>query len=1769
MATTLNLIAIPNGITDAGTLGVSIVVAPRLSGGRRLGRFDDMLDWTASLAAGPPRVRLRFGNAVVAAQADTTLLRPNLWQALFDEATPVEPFEFDDASNDVVVSYRTRDALAIVKGAYQKAIADSPGAIPTAMASARQLDVLSLPQGDHLTEMLSQHRLQLWRRRDERASHGGGPQPVQETVKDFTLFYRMPQPDPRAPDPLPRTDEALSELLDFHGAVTALSSHPTLMRALGLVIDVTVAAADVAASGAHGLPLATVSVEEFEPSQRFRDTTFLTPGVLYRHHPASAGLRPVFSTAEPTANGEIVEGFLGLDERQFHLLDLDVDGALAKLTGLATALPRMFQSPTADGALPALRGAGISLAVHDRGREVVNALRRAAQLNAAITAGPGGAAVPLTARDLVRGYRVDVWSSAINQWRSLHRREATYTFGASGSVQLAAEEEGFSQFATASPVPDPTRAAQPGPPIETDKYVHEALARWTGWSLSAPRPGKPIHRSDEHNPLKDDDTTDALVTAFHMRQAFVPSPGSLPALRFGHRYRMRVRVVDIGGNSPAATESEAVPVAAPGHPVVLPPAPESQPYFRYEPVPHPLLVLRSLPAATRSALDRLIIRSFNSDPSLDAVATTDIDERHVAPPRASVDLAERHGMLDDAAGKLKGDAATFASIVARNDAAFATAPVGAPPRDVPIDPAARLTVDYLPDPLARAAAFRFLPGVARGRVAFAGIGGLAERKNDPDREAGPVVQVRFGDLWPDREALRFTIRDGNGEPSWDANTRVLTAFVPKGTTTEVRLSSALGDADLELMGVWAWQREYLEQLAQAIVSSAGGGLAASLEEHARLSAVLLRLALEGGQWALTPSIPVQLIHAVQQPIGRPRFACGDRASVLAPVRGAPRRIGRRADPAAPLVAMRAYGSPDATLVGGLHVHLASTGRVDLIASWSDIADDAASAEGFVRTAARGTLEPIKLDRTTGAIKAEGAARRHVAHVIGDDRLGFLPDRYEGSTLQPPAAPIHQFGDTRHRRVTYTAIVTSRFQADFPQNQNLVFTRESEPVTVSLPNSAKPAAPRIVQVLPTFGWRREQSGTLRSSIRYGRGLRIYLDRPWFTSGEGELLGVVLWRAGTSPPDRLTRRDRLAGLVTEWGLDPLRPSGALTPMPGIADLTGAQLAMTDVDLPEAGMKADIAGYAVHTDGGLWYADVTLAAEEAYMPFVRLALVRFQPESIPGAEISAVASAGFMQLTPDRSAVLIADPSLPRLYHLVVSGVAPTPSPAIPWRNAIEVSVEERRDDVEGDLGWQPIAGGVAKVTPVAAAPSAPSVLFSGLIEFAAQPVPGRYRIVIREYETWQVDPAPRILGLLDRIETRAATAASLAAVKIQGGAAGGRAAAPPPAAAGAAREDQFLVTARAFERLGAVITGPPTGRRLVYAEFVAVDPPAPSKDLSLAVAGPDGEVIGEPGVGLGDGDPEDPPRPWPAQPGTSPLGFEPHWENVPAVGPSLNPTVVSAPLKLAQAMLNTAIGLQPPLAIDGLFGPITEAAIRAMRAATMLPNAGGLDAQGWLALATIAPFPVLEPGLRNPPMAGPPIALVQRLLNMTRTTNLLSEDGVFTPATAAGVRAFQSDRGLAQTGTVDLATWLELANLFDMVHPTGAERVVLGFDRARAAGGGPALVLLDRDPLADAAVPASETVDESWSGRTGLWVELQDTRGQVLFRQRLGQELTRPPEAPPDAASGDLVGRPGAAPADTTLSVILPIVPAARRFVVFGTFDEGDHGPASPIAVFEPW
>ena len=171
------------------------------------------------------------------------------------------------------------------------------------------------------------------------------------------------------------------------------------------------------------------------------------------------------------------------------------------------------------------------------------------------------------------------------------------------------------------------------------------------------------------------------------------------------------------------------------------------------------------------------------------------------------------------------------------------------------------------------------------------------------------------------------------------------------------------------------------------------------------------------------------------------------------------------------------------------------------------------------------------------------------------------------------------------------------------------------------------------MIPAWNWVTVKSAT-PSSSRVGNVLRVYLGRPWFESGIGELLGVVV----ASPPPGAALPSGLQPFVSGFGSDPVFTTGPV----GTAKVTDFPLAVhkgISLQLEEqtSGIGwVDVAGHEVNWDKTrrLWFADIAIGAGQSYFPFVKLALVRYQPASLPGIELSCVVQADFIQLTPNRS-------------------------------------------------------------------------------------------------------------------------------------------------------------------------------------------------------------------------------------------------------------------------------------------------------------------------------------------------------------------------------------------------------------------------------------------------------------------------------------------------------------------------------------------------------
>jgi hypothetical protein len=180
-------------------------------------------------------------------------------------------------------------------------------------------------------------------------------------------------------------------------------------------------------------------------------------------------------------------------------------------------------------------------------------------------------------------------------------------------------------------------------------YLHESVFGWDGWSLAIARPGKHIRGTDDHpGSLAEGGEQFPGPLELVVRNELIA--GTLPKLRYGRKYRFRVRSVDLTGHSTPYLHDD--PATAPAT------------FRRFQPITHPTTVPRHPFTEGESTL-RLVIRTgVNADNRDVTTPVTPIDpatyavalgagtsrtfakfrsdsQRHLAPPKTSQQEAEQ------------------------------------------------------------------------------------------------------------------------------------------------------------------------------------------------------------------------------------------------------------------------------------------------------------------------------------------------------------------------------------------------------------------------------------------------------------------------------------------------------------------------------------------------------------------------------------------------------------------------------------------------------------------------------------------------------------------------------------------------------------------------------------------------------------------------------------------------------------------------------------------------------------------------------------------------------------------------------------------------------------------------------------------------------------------------------------------------------------------------------------------------------------------------
>jgi hypothetical protein len=1255
-------VALPDGRQDDDIARLSVYLSPRArsiasgSSPRLLREYLDFVRWQ------PEELSFEvhgLGDPIparIASEPD-----PEYWPAFFRPETPVVAHAMRRRSHLDLHSYSLADLTSWLRAAYT-ALATTDD-VPEPGQSALGLAAAAFSTDPEIRSDVDE--LDDWIR--GRLSEEGAfrsDAPGFDDRKNLHLLRRFHEPQWEVDgvqdsegryERLARPERPLSTAPEFHQILGMLNNHPELLRKLGLVYDLQ-----------FPFPRATgTAVAPIEVHPIYRS---LAP--VHDITPATRTVLATFRAAPASAKGPL-SGHLPIGTRgDYEVVTIDADGSGMKAMSFASELDYRARAARERARLdvkpapPALRSAGIQLAQRDRAHRLRSRFEATESLDDGLLA-DHRFPQPLTAEDITRGLRPDVFEEETGAWRSLTGRIATYAISASeGDLALEDEREGIVTSGVTATADKP----------EAGLRVGEALFQWTGWSLVAPRPGRGIGIGEHEFP----DDTGNYPDHEHPTSEHLPitlrsqvRPGSLPRLRYGWRYRLRVRTVDLAGNSVPLDEAADVgPVTT-----------ELTPYGRFEPIEHPTLlaVARRTPG---EQIERLVVRSSDFP---GATENTPECERHLAPPKTSQLIAEQHGMFDvRVAGESPLSKGAYADIARRESNSFAQtydpdtgqftqhgveqAGTGEGIRFFP-DLVDDRGVPYLPDPMAKRLWLRGLPG------------------------SSPDEWLPFPGDWPDHRTVRLRLRKADDSEARTDDGEVIVTLAP-AERRSVRVSCAPTAVDADHFGQFQWVQE---------------------DRPAQADALRQRIA-NGSAWAVTPWRTIELVHAVRQPLRAP-----DLHDEVATRSG--------------------LGATAAVIRGSMSFSRSSTSRVDALATWVDPVDGGPGSgppteqvhrrdHAFAIPLDRDEEDPDEDDYPVDDRHEFGDTKHHEVTYELQATTAFAEYFTKGATFPWTGGRIALpsfdegivTGSVRVRGADGTVFEADRdFVVDHDAGSiagprgsagriavgdDVRVTWLPNPITrdggpslpLHVPASTRPLPPIVRDVVPTFAWSTERSGSTIRSERLSDSLRIVLDRPWWSSGGEELLGVVLLRP--RPSDQGAVPAVAEPYVSMVGVDPT-VTGEPAPLhlrPANFIAVGTRTHQFPLALPELpGFQVDVVGHAVELDTArdAWVCDLLLDTGEAYRPFIRLALCRYQPYALTGCHLSGIVLTDILQLAPDRSAIV------QRLDRYEVRVTVRGPSPESRGEVSGEPSfarvlVEEHRYPLAGDAGWQQVRQATLKVT-----------------------------------------------------------------------------------------------------------------------------------------------------------------------------------------------------------------------------------------------------------------------------------------------------------------------------------------------------------------------------------------------------------------------------------------------------------------------------------------
>ncbi len=1196
--------ALPNGLATRGTATtwkISAAIGLQVEDAdTTLNNVKDMLGW-ATLVKNAKFI-VQLNGSTVEAKVVSKPVDTELWKNLFLPTVKVKSFVQEDLSKIPIASYPVKHVLTYIKGVVEQTGKNFSKDLPDSnyytenpiLTAISDYSVAEFPKRGR--NKVTLESLVLNRQTGKRLKgilnstksipFNTSPDPTMDfaQVKNFHGLYDAKEVATWVQGPKPD--------FEFHQILSVLGGYPQLMRKLGLVFDLEFTVPSTLLMSVQPTIRIIPSAINFTIP-----TNFVCPATAYTK--TTSGFY-----AKPLAGSPIDKGHLKITTDAFTVFQVDTDGAALKLCQQVDALQlkkakHIFyayegmmpgaaaiplynnEAPRKEG-LPSHRSAGIAVARNGMAENLSKKFQRMNDLKGLLVTGTGAPAgvsgtnaswvlttEVLFADDVNLGYRMDVQTEdKAGKWFSLHKRNNKYSFlnstGTTIDIPGMEADEGFIQ----------TSATEEKTDTGTQLKVGEAIARWEGWSLSVPRPGsslndpmldkqevydktKPGNTEKENAKYKTPGTAD-----FRLNIQPGIEKGSLPMLRFGKRYSIRIRTVDLAGNSvPVETNPEDE-----GNAVM-----KNIRYMRYEPVDAPFLMLGNDVKDGESS-EVMVIRS-NEGVTPEQFENSNIESvygkarkpdavRHVKPPRTTVEMSATHSMLDKGFGPANDAQAAAIYAKIKNDKDPFTKEEDATYELKVIDPAlSTIPVEYLADPMAAGVTFFISvndpnfklpdPEVVTRRVSF-----FFDEEVVNEAQANKPASY---DEWMNPKTFRIVLKEGAPNIKWESTSRTMVVTMQKGLIAKFNYACFWRPNDIiKFSGI-------LEMMGMNNLADAVGQRVA-----------------KGQHWMFSPWREITFVHAIQQPVSK--FGTQNFPEI------------------ATLIPDREYGANNAKLNSKLMVHGPSTGQLDMEADWIEWVDDITKP----------ALEKIP---TKSKVFHYTTLYAIFEYVFGE----LVKDN-------PFPAISHLFNDTKHRRVNYKTIATTRYREYFNQlkldkKDAFPLTRDSKTISnVIIPSSARPAAPQVEYVIPNFEWDRAEKGALTITGR-GSGIRVYLKRPWYSSGEGEQLAVVL---------PLPVLPQLGGVATSsgasytvWGTDPTKLSGPLPTLQGMVSPFQDSFINVKAENKENNLsvvenstaKVNIVAYDVKYDAErqLYYADIMINILTAYYPFVKLGLARYQKHSL----------------------------------------------------------------------------------------------------------------------------------------------------------------------------------------------------------------------------------------------------------------------------------------------------------------------------------------------------------------------------------------------------------------------------------------------------------------------------------------------------------------------------------------------------------------------------